>query len=101
MTTSRNPALYVLGLSLFVCGWAAQGGTIRAASASRADVCAAVASARDGDIVIIPAGSAIWKTPLSITKNISLIGADEEQTVITADLPVSTSPPLLKASLSH
>jgi len=74
---------------------------INAQSASRTDVGAAVASAQDGDTVLVPTGSATWKTTLTITKNISVIGAGEGQTVITADLPTSDSPPLISMSLDH
>lgn len=48
--------------------------TITANSVSRVDVGAAVASASDGDTVIIPAGSAHWTTNLYINKAITLQG---------------------------
>ncbi|MFC2160400.1 hypothetical protein ACFLRX_01975 [Acidobacteriota bacterium] len=55
-----------------------------AASPSFADVRAAVSSARSGDVVIIPAGSATWDKQLVIRKGISLIGAGIGNTVITS-----------------
>jgi hypothetical protein len=64
----------------------AQGETIRAASPSQADVTAAINSAANGDTVLVPAGSATWKgaSGITITKNISLIGAGLSETIITA-----------------
>jgi hypothetical protein len=101
-------------LSALLVGSEAQSGmTIKAASASRADVGTAVSAAKDGDTVIIPAGSATWDATLNVTKNISLIGAGEGQTVITTDVPeviqtirrkglaVSNSHPVINVSLSH
>ena len=76
-------------------------GTIRAASASRAAVGAAVAAARDGDTVLVPAGSATWTSTLTVTKNISIIGASEGQTMISEDLSRRGNAPLISASLSH
>src|SRR6478672_3617155 len=79
----------MLFMILAMGGVNAQGGeTIRAASASRADVGSAVRSAKAGDTVIVPAGSATWKATLTITKNVTLIGAGEGRTIITADLPI-------------
>jgi hypothetical protein len=56
--------------------------TITAKSASFADVSAAIASAHDGDTVIVPAETATWTTTLNITKNITLQGAGAGSTVI-------------------
>jgi hypothetical protein len=52
----------------------AQAATINARSPSFADVSTAISSARDGDTVIIPAGTAAWASPLVITKGITLQG---------------------------
>jgi len=60
------------------------GSTTTAASASFSDVSAAVAVARAGDTVIVPAGSATWSGYLNITKGISIIGAGIGNTIITA-----------------
>lgn len=49
--------------------------TITALSASLADVQSAIASAKDGDTVIVPAGSANWTSSLTITKGVTLRGA--------------------------
>jgi hypothetical protein len=48
--------------------------TINARSPSLADVRAAIASAVDGDTVIVPAGRATWTSGLVITKGITLMG---------------------------
>jgi hypothetical protein len=57
--------------------------TISAASCSRTDVNNAIASAVDGDTVLVPAGSCTWSQTLTIVnKSISLIGAGIGQTII-------------------
>jgi hypothetical protein len=56
--------------------------TYLAASTSLAHVSAAIASADNGDTVIVPAGSSDWDDTISVTKAISLIGAGIGQTVI-------------------
>ena len=48
--------------------------TINARSPSFADVSTAINSAKDGDTVVIPAGTAVWTSTLNITKGITLIG---------------------------
>jgi hypothetical protein len=52
----------------------ARAATINANSPSFADVRAAVASASDGDTVIVPAGTATWTSTLTITAGITLMG---------------------------
>ena len=52
-----------------------EAGKIEAKSVSFADVSAAIGSAKDGDTVIVPTGTATWTTPLNITDNITLQGA--------------------------
>jgi nucleoside-diphosphate-sugar epimerase len=49
-----------------------EGATINAKSVSFGDVRSAVASAKDGDAVAVPAVSATWTSSLNITKNTSL-----------------------------
>jgi len=56
---------------------------IWAASASYADVAIAVAASESGDIIGIPAGSATWESELVISKEIVIIGAGRQETVIT------------------
>ena len=50
-----------------------------------ASVSACVASASAGDTINVSAGSATWSSGLTITKNLRLIGAGIDNTVITAD----------------
>ena len=59
---------------------------IAARSVALADVSSAVASASDGDAVVVPAGSASLTSPLTITKAITLRGAGENATVILDDI---------------
>jgi len=66
----------------------AQAATIDAASCSQEDVQAAIDKARDGDVVVVPAGTATWTTPkawtpsVKIRKGIVLKGAGMDRTVI-------------------
>ena len=64
-----------------------EGATINAKSVSFGDVRSAVASAKDGDTVAVPAGSATWTSSLNITKNITLQRAGAESTIIVDDVP--------------
>jgi hypothetical protein len=78
------------------------GATINAASASLNDVSAAVASAIDGDTVVIPPGTASWTSTLSFSRGIILQGAGNDQTVILDDVPLDNNGNawVVKASLS-
>src|SRR6266446_6652748 len=62
------------------------GASYSAASAKVTDIQAKIDLAHDGDTVVVPAGTAQWTTPLSITKNITLKGAGIGQTVIFDDV---------------
>jgi hypothetical protein len=64
----------VLAALLLVASGAAQAKIIDARSPSLNDVNAAIASAADGDTVMVPAGTAAWTSTLTITKGIQLIG---------------------------
>ena len=57
--------------------------TINAASASQSAVQAAINSAKDGDTVLVPAGSASWSGTVTMTKAIDLVGAGIGNTIIT------------------
>lgn len=94
------PGMLVIGVLLFGRG-ALDAAVIHAQSASRTDVGAAVALAKDGDTVTVPAGTATWTATLSITKNITLQGAGEGQTMITENLPRAANSPIFSVSLSH
>jgi len=60
----------------------AEATTINANSVSLSDVAAAIASATDGDIVIIPGGMSTWTRTLSVKKAIELRGAGVGSTII-------------------
>jgi hypothetical protein len=85
--------------AMFVAvGGRAKGATAEAKSAELEDVKSAIASAKPGDTVMVPAGQASWTSPLMITKGITLQGATSvggnlesplvtDKTVILDDLP--------------
>jgi hypothetical protein len=75
-----------------------KGAVLSARSASLSDVSAAVASAKDGDTVEVPAGTASWPATLTIAKAITLQGAGEDRTVILDDLPKNGSNVIIQAS---
>ena len=64
-----------------------RGATYTAASANVTDIQSKINLARDGDTVIVPAGTARWTTQLLITKNLTLRGAGIGQTVIFDAVP--------------
>jgi len=70
-----NPVLTSLFVALLlVASSAAQGAVINAASPSLPDVRRAIASAADGDTVMVPAGTASWTSSVRITKGITISG---------------------------
>jgi len=78
---------FALLLSLFPVVDAAAA-TIQASSCSRDAVQSAINSARDGDIVVIPAGNCTWNSTVSISdKSITLQGAGIDRTIITDAIP--------------
>lgn len=71
-----------VGGTLFFAGAAtSQASVVNAATAASSDVAAAVASAVDGDTVIIPAGTATWTSGVNIGKAITIQGAGAAQFV--------------------
>jgi hypothetical protein len=68
----------------------AEAATINAASVSLTDVTRAVASAADGDTVVVPAGTASWTNNLAISKAITLQGAGIGRTIIIDSVPNGT-----------
>jgi hypothetical protein len=56
--------------------------TINANSAAQSDVATAIASASNGDIVIIPGGTATWTRTMPVRKAITLQGAGVGQTIV-------------------
>src|SRR5438477_1123936 len=63
-------------LSVLIVPWCVKlpAATITASSPSLRDVQAAISSARSGDTVIVPAGTASWTSTLVIAKGITLMG---------------------------
>jgi hypothetical protein len=72
--------------------------TIVANSPEYIDVKNAVDSADRGDIVAVPSGTAVWTNMLTLSKNVSLIGAGIGSTIITNGI-VSSDSYLLDACL--
>jgi hypothetical protein len=87
---------WVLAGLLFAASGPAQAATITARSPALADVSTAISSARDGDIVIIPAGTAAWASPLVITKGITLQG----QTTTNSAVGTSVDSTVIQDSVS-
>jgi hypothetical protein len=91
----------VFAALLLAVSGAAQAANINARSPSLADVKTAVASAANGDTVIVPAGTASWTSTLVISKPITLIGQTtvdytnetaNDRTIILDDVSRSISP---------
>jgi hypothetical protein len=87
----------VLAALLFAASSAVQARMINAASPSLADVRRAVASAADGDTVIVPAGTAAWTSALTITKGITIQG----QTTVNSDTGVCNDQTVLVDNLGR
>ena len=99
----KTSKLSIALVGFLACLQVSRGTTISAASVAYSDVSAAVASAKDGDTVTIPSGSATWTSTLNVTHGIVLSGSGATNTLITctgdpgiliklsADLPVSAS----------
>lgn len=84
--TGRTGLLLATMCSLALLPGLGGAAVINAASASFADVAAAVRQAVSGDTVLIPAGSATWNSTLTITNAITLqgtgTGSETNRTVI-------------------
>ena len=89
------------------------GASINARTPALVDVQAAIALAKEGDTIVVPAGSATWSSALLITKGITLVGATtvtnagtqnptvNDLTTIQDNSPVNTTTSgLIKATLS-
>jgi hypothetical protein len=92
----RSPPNYallswILAALSFAASSAAEARIINASSPSLADVRAAIASAADGDTVIVPAGTAAWTSGLTITKGITIQG----QTTVNSDTGVCNDQTIL------
>jgi hypothetical protein len=71
----------IFGLSLIGI-FGARADVIRANSAGHADVQSAVNMSHNGDVVVIPAGVAVWGSTLTINDEIFLVGAGIGNTII-------------------
>ena len=79
-------AKYLAMLFVF-CSATARAAVLHPATCGSTDVGAAVASASDGDTIVIPAGRCTWTTNLTITDKILTIqGAGIDQTTIVDGL---------------
>jgi len=93
----------MLCVSLFITPLTAQGATINAASCSQTAVQAAIDSAADRDIVVIPAGTCTWTQTVNVgtqigwnppvyeTKAITIQGAGMDKTIIIDNNPVDSN----------
>jgi len=88
----RTLAFSPLLAMLMTVSTSAQAGTVQAMSAARSDIERAIASAQDGDKVIIPAGSATWTTGLitNVSRALTIQGAGIGQTIIYDNVPKLT-----------
>ena len=99
---SKLSAVVLVAALLLIASGVAHATTINARSPSLADVSTAVASAKNGDTVIVPAGTASWTSTLVVSKPISLVGQTtvsyinetaNNQTIIMDDVSRSSTPP--------
>jgi hypothetical protein len=102
LLSGRRSAQIALGVIGFLGLHFPQAGAaiINANSPSVADITAAIASAADGDTVIVPAGTVSWTSGLTITKGITLMGQTTtdpvaktavDTTIIQDNLPTDVS----------
>jgi hypothetical protein len=104
MTSLRCRSMFLSHAGAFLVGGLLvvngqlEAATIHAASVSLVDVSAAVASAADGDTVVLPAGTASWAQTLNISKSITLRGANINA---TDDLTVILDGVVLTGNAAH
>lgn len=91
--SAKRIATTVLVLLAFWMGTSheAQAETIHAASVERDHVASAIAAASDGDVVVIPAGTATYTTTIIIDKAITLQGAGPGRTIILDNVSGTTT----------
>ncbi len=81
----------------------AESAIVNAKSVSLSEVVSAIRLAREGDTVVVPAGTASWASTLTITKGITLQGAGDDKTVILDDVartPLNKGGAILIADLN-
>ena len=81
----RVVQLHLAALGLFVSATPLEAATRTAANCSAAAVQATINAAKAGDLVVVPAGSCSWSSPVNIptTKPITLQGAGMDATIVT------------------
>jgi hypothetical protein len=84
--TARQATFFGLAITALSVLDKSQAATIEAKSVSLVDVSSAVAAAKDGDTVTVPAGTATWTASLTITNNITLRGAGAAATIIINEI---------------
>jgi hypothetical protein len=72
---SWNGLVVTAGLLLAAAAHETNGATINARSPALADITTAIALAKEGDTVLVPAGTVHWTNQLSISKGVVLKGA--------------------------
>ncbi len=97
MRLATGTCVVLMGLCCLLWTTSARAATIQAASCSQAAVATAVNSARDGDTVVVPAGSCSWTANLTITnKMLTIQGAGIGQTTLIDNVPrVNGQPQML------
>ena len=69
---------------------------------SQSSVQACVSGANNGDTITIPAGTFNWSTTVTVTKNVTIIGAGIDLTIINDNIPkVDPSPNVFKCTLTN
>lgn len=81
-----------VSISILSFAFTANADTIQAANCSRSAVGTAVASALEGDVVLLPAGDCDWSANLTITKGITLRGQGAGATIIRDSVPAGSNP---------
>src|ERR1700751_2283574 len=70
-----NGLVVIAGVLLAAAAQETNGATISARSPALTDIISAITLAKEGDIVLVPAGTAHWTKQLSIAKGVALKGA--------------------------
>jgi hypothetical protein len=84
----------------FLISAPAHASTLRAASVRSTDVQAQIDLANDGDTVIVPAGTMVWRTGLNVRKNITVRGSGIGQTIIIDEVPRTPGSHAINVALS-
>src|SRR6266403_1351347 len=83
----RRACVFLLASVACMLSSRLEAATINAKSVSFTDVASAITLAKEGDLVVVPAGTASWTSTLTITKGITLQGAGNNTTVILDNIP--------------